>query len=588
MRNPYFNLLRISWVFAGTKKLMIIKIYLCFVCGLLITLSLPLLYGWFINEIQAGKNTAIHAVWLYGSVYICLNILKWLFFGLPRVWEQKLAFHIGKNYFARVYDETLYKNLKWHQSEHSGSYINRLKKAQESLRTFFQTGFQYFYTVARFIFCSAAMLYFSPSFGAIGVLLGITAIILTKKFDEPLSLVLSEVNEREHRVSSAITDSLSNINTVKTLGLEEQMKKNILFKFDNIFPPFKRSIVLGEWKWFTTDMIVAFIYVILIIGYVYKNAAPGQVFYIGGLVTLIAYVTQFTGVFYEFAWQYNQVIKYNVDVCGINLPDPDLTERENSLSEKIQDFDWKVLHLKIKGYQYENKDAKFGGGFFLKACTMRIEKGQKIAVIGESGSGKTTFIRILGGLYISETAVEITANGSEIIAQKIFSNNVALIPQEPEIFENTIRYNLTMGVEYPESKILNACHIACFTEVLQTMPEGLETQITEKGFNLSGGQKQRLALARGILAAESKDIIILDEPTSNVDTVNESKIYERLFAYFSSKVIISTLHRLYLLPEFDYIYAFKDGSMILSGSYNELISDNLNTDVNNLFKNKTI
>jgi len=110
--------------------------------------------------------------------------------------------------------------------------------------------------------------------------------------------------------------------------------------------------------------------------------------------------------------------------------------------------------------------------------------------------------------------------------------------------------------------------------VLEGLPAGMDTLITERGFNLSGGQKQRLALARGVLAAESKNVIILDEPTSNVDLSNEKRIYENIFAHFSSKVIISTLHRLYLLPEFEKVYIFKNGQIISTGTYEELQEKN--------------
>jgi len=540
----------------------------------LITLSLPVLYGWFINEIQKDITNAFRHAWNYGIAYIGLNLIKWFFFGLPRIWEQKLAFRIGKNFFTDIYNDTINKELKWHQSEHSGSFINRLKKAHESLRAFFQTGFQYFYTISRFIFCSAAMLYLSPLFGTAGVLLGIAAVMITIKFDRPLSRYLSDANEKEHRFSSALADSLSNINTVKTLRLEKQMIRNILFRFDEIFPPFKRSIVLGEWKWFTTDMIVGVIYILLILGYVYKNSDPGAIFYIGGLVTLIAYVTQFTGVFYEFAWQYNQVIKYNVDVNGVYLAGQWQANINDQEIDAKPSYNWNTLGISNIIYEHELRYEGSLNPFIIEPCSIEVKRGGKIAIIGESGSGKTTFVKILGGLYMEKSALDIIADNTYTVPQHLFFNQVVLITQEPEVFENTIRYNITLGVEYSESQILKACDIACFTEVLEGLPAGMDTLITERGFNLSGGQKQRLALARGVLAAESKNVIILDEPTSNVDLSNEKRIYENIFAHFSSKVIISTLHRLYLLPEFEKVYIFKNGQIISTGTYEELQEKN--------------
>ncbi|MFS6706504.1 ATP-binding cassette domain-containing protein, partial [Staphylococcus aureus] len=131
---------------------------------------------------------------------------------------------------------------------------------------------------------------------------------------------------------------------------------------------------------------------------------------------------------------------------------------------------------------------------------------------------------------------------------KHLARHVTLIPQEPEIFENTIEYNVTLDTEQSTAEIMEDIRIARFANVLERLPRGLETNIAEKGVNLSGGEKQRLALARGIFAAKSSDIILMDEPTSSVDPGNERQIYEELFRHFSDRCILSSIHKLHLLP----------------------------------------
>jgi ABC-type multidrug transport system fused ATPase/permease subunit len=105
---------------------------------------------------------------------------------------------------------------------------------------------------------------------------------------------------------------------------------------------------------------------------------------------------------------------------------------------------------------------------------------------------------------------------------------------------------------------------------VKKLPNGLKSSIVEKGVNLSGGEKQRLALSRGLLASEDKEIILLDEPTSSVDSKNELLIYQNIFNRFKNKTIISSIHRLHLLPLFDQIYFFKNGKIIASGDYRQL------------------
>jgi ATP-binding cassette subfamily B protein len=176
---------------------------------------------------------------------------------------------------------------------------------------------------------------------------------------------------------------------------------------------------------------------------------------------------------------------------------------------------------------------------------------------------------LLRGLYEPEPGYEFWVDDKK---QELATLNqtVTLFPQEPEIFENTIEYNITLGLPFSEADILSVCEIAQFTEVIKQLPHGINSNIQEKGVNLSGGQKQRLALARGILAAKESEVVLLDEPTSSVDPKTEAKIYEQIFSAFSDKAIISSLHRLHLLHLFDHIYVLSQGSIVAEGNFFDL------------------
>jgi ATP-binding cassette subfamily B protein len=150
------------------------------------------------------------------------------------------------------------------------------------------------------------------------------------------------------------------------------------------------------------------------------------------------------------------------------------------------------------------------------------------------------------------------------------NETVTLFPQDPEIFENSIAYNLTLDLPFASTDIDDACQASHFSEVVAELPRGLESSIQEKGVNLSGGQKQRLALARGILAAAESDVVLLDEPTSSVDPKTEALIYQRLFQTFSGKAMVSALHRLHLLHFFDYVYVLERGRVVAEGTLPEL------------------
>lgn len=206
----------------------------------------------------------------------------------------------------------------------------------------------------------------------------------------------------------------------------------------------------------------------------------------------------------------------------------------------------------------------------LDGVSLNIKHPQRIALIGESGGGKSTLLRIIRDLYHPKT-LNLKIDGREV--KKGFasiSDSISLIPQDPEIFATTIRENITLGVEYTDEHLRIFTDMARLTPVIERLPKGLESSIVEKGVNLSGGEKQRLALARGLLASVEKDIILLDEPTSSVDFGNELEIFKNIFYAFPRQTIISSVHRLHLLSLFDAVYFFEDGKIIASGTFESL------------------
>lgn len=569
MRNPYLSLLATAWKYARKEKKRFILVYAMFVVATIIVAINPLFYGWFINELQLQGADVLKTGWIYIGGFLGLRVLEWCFHGPGRVMERQLAFTLSSNFIEEVYHKILHLPVKWHQDNHSGSTINKLRKAHEALRDFFQNGFIYFYSFGKFFFSFSAMLYFSPLFGAIGVALGIFTIWIIAKFDKVFIRSLKEVNEREHEVSSTLFDSLSNIITVITLRLEKRIQATYIHKLMAVYPPFKKNVSVNEWKWFTAQMMVGLIYCVTTIGYLYQHWNTESTFFIGGLVVLLGYVNQFTSVFNDIAGHYTQIMKFNTELQNIRDIEHAYTEKHTPDTERKLPQNWQTLDIENLNFVRADtsEPARRVG---IHDLSMRMEKGQRIALIGESGCGKSTFLALLRGLFSPQTESFVKINDMELEKFETIANNVTLLPQDPEIFENTILYNITLGLKFTEEEIENACRAAQFDTVVRKLPNGFDTNIKEKGVNLSGGQKQRLALARGILAAKSSDLVLLDEPTSSIDPRTERNIYENLFNTFQGKTVISSLHRLHLLHYFDYVYILKDGCIVDKGTFEEL------------------
>jgi ABC-type multidrug transport system fused ATPase/permease subunit len=378
------------------------------------------------------------------------------------------------------------------------------------------------------------------------------------------------MNEKEHQVSSYLFDSLSNIRTIITLRLEKSMENGLLQKVGMVFPLFRRYTVINEWKWFVADMLITLIYGIVVTGFVYQHWEPGKVFYIGSLITLLGYVNQFTSVFSNVAGQYTDIVQYKAHIDGATLISDAFKEQHRSDSSCALPSQWRHMEISCLHFSHrEVYDAQHTSQS-LHNIQLNIERGKRIALIGASGSGKSTLFALLRGLHQPEEGACFKVDGT-VYPLDSLHGTITLFPQEPEIFENTIEYNVTLGLPFSEEEIMKVCEQAHFSEVIKQLPQGLLTDIREKGVNLSGGQKQRLALARGILAARDSDVILLDEPTSSVDSKTEAMIYDKLFNTFSDKAIISSMHRLHLLDRFDYIYVLDQGRIIEEGTLDHLL-----------------
>ncbi|WP_077922222.1 ABC transporter ATP-binding protein [Spirosoma sp. 209] len=567
MKNPYLSLLRTAWQYARQEKKQYVLVYVLFVLANIVGALHPLLFGWFVDAIQQKGALVPEIAGWYAGAFLALKVLEWAFHGPARILERRLAFNLSRNFLHELYHQTLHLPVGWHKDHHSGATINRINKAYNALKSFFQSGFTYLHALSKFVFSFGAMLYFSPLFGLIGVALGALTVYVILRFDRPFIRALDETNEREHEASSTLFDNLSNIMTVITLRLEKRIELSFSGKVAAVFPPFMRQVKINEWKWFVASMLVALIYVVVAAGFVYQHYVPGEVFLIGGLVTLLGYVNQFTSVFNDVAYQYTQIVQYNTDVQTARGIGDAYRQHEDTIRHDALPDHWQTLTLSNLNFSHPSTSVSQRKGPALCSVSIRLERGKRVALIGESGSGKSTLLTLLRGLYAPEPGALVQADGQDVQGLNAIADTVTLFPQEPEIFENTIGYNITLGLPFADDEVMQVCKTAHFADIVAHLPQGLETSIQEKGLNLSGGQRQRLALARGVLAARSSDIILLDEPTSSVDPKTEFQIYHSMLSEFRQKVVVSTLHRLHLLPMFDYIYILRDGKVVDEGTF---------------------
>lgn len=565
-KNPYIQLAKFSWSIGKEYRSKQIIYYVIFILSMTVSSVNPFLYKWLIDEIQT-TNHVIRAIWIFAMLSVFLKLLDWLIYAPVYLKTRDIAFALSTKFLVDLQRQVMNLSTKWHQANHTGATVDRIKKSSDGLKKFLNDDFHYIKVFFRFIFALGGMIYFAPLYGMVALLIGGVIVYLTTMLDRKYFAQLKQINEKDYIVTSVLLDNLSNHNTITSLKLQKQITNNFQKKVRQLGVPYFKSVKIDALKWAVVEILVVLIYVVMAVGYVSENFHPGQKFLVGGLVAILAYAVQFTSGFQEMAWLYALVIGTYADFSASESLR--LNEEENlSSGPVLNKIDWSEITLNNVSYVHTGDDIR---QFTLADINFKIKNGQKIALVGASGSGKTTFLKLIRGLYTPQNGsvmlddVEIQWNQLEQFA--------LFLPQEAEVFNDTILYNLCLGIEIDIVEIEKVCKMTLFDRVVKRLPDGVHTIIDQSGGNLSGGERQLLAITRCILLDSSSSVLLFDEPTSSIDPSSEKLLLKNIFTHYADKSIIFTLHRHYLLPMFDYIYVMGEGQVIWEGSYQKMLID---------------
>lgn len=207
----------------------------------------------------------------------------------------------------------------------------------------------------------------------------------------------------------------------------------------------------------------------------------------------------------------------------------------------------------------------------LDDVSLYIGAGEKVALVGASGGGKSTFIQLLLGLYPADRG-EIRFGGlkAEEIGFATIREHVACVLQQPVLFNDTVRANLCLGDHHADLALWQALRVAQLDDVIAAMDKGLDTEIGRRGIRLSGGQQQRLAIARMVL--KDPAIVLLDEATSALDTETEQKLHQALTGFLRNRTTLIVAHRLSSVRQADRVLVFEDGRISQAGTHHELLA----------------
>ncbi|MEJ8826005.1 ABC transporter ATP-binding protein [Variovorax humicola] len=563
-QHPLRVLYAALWRFAADVRGQLVGALSLLGTSQLIRLGMPWLAGKAINALQQGEiGTATRWIALLVFVYL----VSWGVHGPGRVLERNVAVRVREMLADTLYARIAAAPLTWHDAHHSGELQHRVHQAGRALSDFAQNQFVYLASAVTFVGPLIALMLLSRASGVLALLGYVLIGLVILRFDRALMKLARTENDADRRYVAALLDFIGNASTVIGLRLQAASRVLLRRRMAAVSVPLKRTAMLNEGKWATVELLGLGLTWALVLIYVWHERAPDQPVQLGNVFMIYQYAQQAAAVVGSMAANFQNFARMHTDYLSADpiwaAPGDPLDGRSDTPIEREAGWQRIAIHNLAWGYA----DATRGGG--LHDMALALHRGERIALVGPSGGGKSTLLRVLAGLYLPQHG-SLRIDG-HVQDWATLRGLATLIPQEIEVFEASVRENLTFGTPCEEAALQAALHASAFDEVLAATKGSLDTPLTERGFNLSGGQRQRLCLARGVLAAQGSSLLLLDEPTSALDALTEARVLERIGAAFPDACMIASIHRLSVLDHFDTVVLMVAGRIADAGPRAEVL-----------------
>ncbi len=479
------------------------------------------------------------------STYISLQIL-----------QAKIFQTIAKEICARIRSDVLEHLKKVNLSEFEvvggGSVASKLISDINTIDTFLST------SVAKFLISillltgvSVVLLLIHWQLALFILLLNPFVVLFSTKLARKVARLKKEENSAIEAFQQALVETLDLFEQIRAANKEEYFFARLLRHVQELK---ERSITFS----YKSEAGMRLSFLLLMAGFeIFRAAGILAVAYsglsIGLMMAIFAYLwfmmTPIQDLInIQYAKKSAEMALVRINELFTLTTEPRYEHRHNPFKTSLVGIDLHNIH-----FRYKEEEV-------LKGVNLTIKPGSRTAIVGASGSGKSTLCKLMVGFYPLQKG-KLLYNGVAIeeIGLDVVRKHVALVLQFPQLFNDTIRFNLTLGENIEEKKIWQALEMAQMAQYVRTLPKGLETQVGRNGVRLSGGEKQRIAIARMIL--QDPKVVILDEATSAIDVETERALFKALEEFLSQRTTILVAHRASTIEKADYIYFIADGNI---------------------------
>ena len=491
-----------------------------------------------------------------------IYFLKSLGSYIQSVYMNYIGQHIVSRFRELLLEKIIRSDMKFLYLNRSGELISRVTndigRIQYFVSNMLPELFRESFTVISLI---GYVIYLNPK-------LAFYSLILVPLIVYPLIMIARKLKKYSHRsqaknadVVTRLTEVFNNSEIIKANATETYEIKRFSMENWRFFKISMKSVYVGELVSPIMEIIGAggLAAVIFVGGHeVYNNhMSVGEFTAFLTAVGLVFQPIRRIGSIYS---KIQDAVAASERVFEVLDIDSEIKDGELVLQEDISSVEF--LHV---GLSYNKKEA-------LKNISFSIKDGQNIALVGDSGGGKSSLVNLVLRFYDTSTG-KILINGKDIkeYTQKSLRYHISLVSQRVYIFQDTLAANVAYGQEIDRQKVEEALKLADASEFVSKLENGIDTPMEEFGANLSGGQRQRIAIARAIYKHAS--LLLFDEATSALDNESEKRIQNALKSYSKDKITITIAHRLSTIEEADNILVFQAGEIVASGTHQELLAN---------------
>ncbi len=466
-----------------------------------------------------------------------------------------------------LFDHIQRLSFSYHATTPTGDLIERVTSDVDALRRFFaEQGIGMGRIILLFVINFIAILNLNVKLGLVSVVTIPFMLAVSLWFFKKVTKAYEEYQAQEAVLSTTLQENLTGVRVVKAFARQDYEKKK--FEKDNWGKYLKGKILLfmHSMFWPLSDIVLGFQ---MLFGFVYAaNMA------IRGEITVGMYIA-YVGLVVWLIWPIRNLGRIIVSASTGMVSYGRLMDVVKQAREPLLDGTYQPVNPLRGDVIFENVSFMYSDGKAnaLKDISFHVQPGQAVALLGSTGSGKTSLVNLLPRFH-EYTAGRILLDGVELkdYPRAFLRRNIGIVEQEPFLFSRSIRENITYGVgrEVSDEEVERAARAAAVHDVIMGFPDGYKTIVGEKGVTLSGGQKQRVTIARTLL--KNPRILILDDSTSSVDTETEASIREALNELMENRTTFIIAHRIQSVMVADLILVLDKGAVIQMGTHEQLLA----------------